>query len=74
MMESVACFAPTSPPDTGASRYAQPKASMRLAKSFVATGEIELMSMTILPGSEALRNSVLGEQNGLDVRRVRHHE
>ena len=26
-----------------------------------------------LAGLEALRNSVLGEQNGLDVRRVRHH-
>lgn len=49
MMDSVAFLAPTSPPETGASRYWAPMASMRRAKSLVATGEMELMSTTTLP-------------------------
>ena len=53
MMVRLAALAPTSPPDTGASRYSQPSALIRLAKSFVATGEIELMSTTILPAVRA---------------------
>ena len=49
MMVSVAFFAPTSPPDTGASRYSQPSSLMRLANFFVSPGEIDDMSTTILP-------------------------
>ncbi len=49
MMVRVAAFAPTSPPDTGASRYSQPASLIRFANFFVSTGEIELMSTTILP-------------------------
>ena len=48
MIESEAFLAPTSPPETGASRYWAPTASMRLAKSLVATGEMEDMSTTTL--------------------------
>src|SRR6516225_6309626 len=50
MIVSEAALAPTSPPETGASRYSQPSAVMRRAKSLVAIGEMELMSTTILPG------------------------
>src|SRR3569832_1923788 len=49
VMVSDAAFAPTSPPDTGASRYWQPSSLIFLAKPLVAIGEIELMSTTILP-------------------------
>ena len=49
MMVSAAFFAPTSPPDTGASTYSQPSSLMRFANFFVSIGEIELMSTTILP-------------------------
>ena len=49
MIVSEAALAPTSPPETGASRYSQPSALIRLANSLVSTGEIELMSTTILP-------------------------
>ncbi len=49
MIDSAAFFAPTSPPDTGASRYSQPSSLIFFANSFVSTGEIELMSTTILP-------------------------
>ncbi len=49
MIVSVAALAPTSPPETGASRYSQPSALMRLANSFVSMGAMELMSTTILP-------------------------
>ncbi|MDT4881838.1 hypothetical protein FQZ97_1177250 [compost metagenome] len=48
MIVSDAALAPTSPPDTGASRYEAPSLLMRAAKSLVAIGEIELMSTTIL--------------------------
>src|SRR3984957_11521171 len=50
MIVRLAARAPTSPPDTGASRYWQPSASMRTANPLVSTGEMELMSITILPG------------------------
>src|SRR5688572_25537790 len=49
MMVSAAFFAPTSPPETGASRYSQPSSLMRCANFLVSIGEIELMSTTILP-------------------------
>ncbi len=49
MMVSDAALAPTSPPETGASRYSQPSSLIFLANSLVAIGEIELMSTTILP-------------------------
>ena len=50
MMLRVAALAPTSPPDTGASRYCAPFSLILAANALVAVGEIELMSMTILPG------------------------
>src|SRR5438105_7793220 len=50
MIVSDALLAPTSPPDTGASRYSQASALMRAANSLVAIGEMELMSTTVLPG------------------------
>ncbi len=49
MIVSVPAFAPTSPPDTGASRYFDPSALIFVANSFVAIGEIELMSTTTWP-------------------------
>ena len=49
MIVRLAALAPTSPPETGASRYSQPSSFTRLAKPLVATGEMELMSTTILP-------------------------
>ena len=49
MIVSDAAFAPTSPPDTGASRYSQPSALIFFANALVASGEIELMSTTIFP-------------------------
>ena len=49
MIVSVAFLAPTSPPETGASRYSQPSSLIRLANFFVSPGEIDDMSTTILP-------------------------
>ena len=49
MMVSEAALAPTSPPLTGASRYSQPRALIFCANSFVAMGEMLLMSTTVLP-------------------------
>ena len=49
MMVSLPALAPTSPPETGASRYSQPRALIRSAKPLVSMGEMELMSTTILP-------------------------
>ena len=49
MIVSEAALAPTSPPDTGASRYWQPSASIFCANRLVSIGEMELMSTTILP-------------------------
>ena len=49
MMVRLAALAPTSPPETGASTYSHPRALMRAANALVSTGEIELMSTTILP-------------------------
>src|SRR5258706_5585912 len=49
MIVSAAFLAPTSPPDTGASRYSQPSSLTRLAYFLVSIGEIELMSTTIFP-------------------------
>ncbi|MNP56946.1 hypothetical protein D3C76_1517200 [compost metagenome] len=49
MMLRVAALAPTSPPDTGASRYWAPFSLILAAKALVAVGEIELMSITTLP-------------------------
>ena len=50
MIDRVAFWAPTWPPDTGASSISTPMALSFLANSFVAIGEIELMSTTIEPG------------------------
>ena len=74
MIVSAAFFAPTSPPDTGASTYSQPSSFTRFANFLVSIGEIELMSITILPLLRALGDAVGAEQHFLDVRRVRHHE
>ena len=49
MMVSEAPFAPSCPPDTGASRYSHPSAFIFCANSLLAIGEIELISTTILP-------------------------
>ncbi len=49
MIDSVAFLAPTSPPETGASRYSHPMSLMRCANDLVAIGEMELMSTTVLP-------------------------
>ena len=49
MIDRVAALAPTSPPDTGASRYSAPVALIFSANCLVAVGEIELMSITTLP-------------------------
>ncbi|RMS66728.1 hypothetical protein ALP65_04559 [Pseudomonas aeruginosa] len=62
MMLRVAALAPTSPPETGASRYCAPVALIFSAKPLVAVGEIELMSITTLFGPTpsaipSLRNS-----------------
>ncbi|MCY1521497.1 hypothetical protein D9M68_563110 [compost metagenome] len=62
MMLRVAALAPTSPPETGASRYCAPVALILSAKTLVAVGEIELMSITTLFGPTpsampSLRNS-----------------
>ena len=73
MIVSVAALAPTSPPETGASRYSQPSALIFFANSLVASGEIELMSTTILPCVNPSRDAVFAEQRGVDVRRIRHH-
>ncbi len=50
MMVSVAARAPTSPPDTGASTYSQPRPFTRAASSFVTSGEMELVSTKTFPG------------------------
>ena len=49
MIDRVALRAPTSPPETGASRYSQPSALIFCANTFVAIGEMELMSTTTWP-------------------------
>ena len=72
-MDSVACFAPTSPPDTGASRYAQPTSFYALGEVFCRDRRNRTHVDDDLAGLEALRNSILPEQSGLDIRRVRHH-
>ena len=73
MMVSAAFFAPTSPPDTGASTYSQPSSLMRFANFLVSIGEIELMSTTILPLVRPSATPFGAEQHFLDVRRVGHH-
>jgi len=54
MMVRLAALAPTSPPETGASRYSQPSALICWAKALVSIGPMELMSTTILPGVSPL--------------------
>src|SRR5437867_7267198 len=73
MIVSDAALAPTSPPDTGASRYSHPSALIFCANSLVASGEIELMSTTVLPLLNPCATPVVSEQRGLYVRRVWHH-
>jgi len=48
MIDRLPALAPTSPPETGASRYCAPVALIFSANCLVAVGEIELMSITIL--------------------------
>src|SRR5450830_1724656 len=65
MMLKVPALAPTSPPDTGASRYCAPVWLILAANALVAVGEIELMSITTLFGDRpaatpSARNSTCG--------------
>ena len=53
MMVSDPAFAPTSPPDTGASRHPMPRSPRRAANCLLASGEMELISTTTEPGFAA---------------------
>ena len=75
MIESVACLGADLAAGHRRVEVVSSRApSMRLAKPFVATGEIELMSTTVLPGLSPSATPSLANKTPLDVRRVRHHE
>ena len=71
MIVSVPFWAPSDPPDTGASTSPTPCVPRRSANSRVAAGEIVEQSMTRLPGCRPLGDAPIPEQDLGDVRRVR---
>ena len=73
MIESVASIAPRSPPLTGASSIAIPRAANASAIVRVAPGSIELMSMTSDPGAAPSSTPPRSRKDQLDVGRVGQH-
>ena len=68
---SVAFWAPSLPPETGASIIAMSCSRRRAAKPQLPDGAMVEQSMTSVPGTGAGDDAVRPEQDGLDVRRVR---
>ena len=70
MIDSVPAFAPTSPPETGASSIATSFDARRSANERVAIGSIVLMSIRRMAAAPPPPDA---EQHELDVGRVGHH-
>jgi hypothetical protein len=73
MIDSVPATAPTSPPETGASRKSMPLPSRRAAMSRAAAGRIVLMSTATRPGPAGARHPLLAEHHLFDIGRIGDH-